>query len=113
MALKALAAALAACLAAGSVLADDREAYNQRAAGADLEAFRALDLNGDRQLTPEEVRPDLNFGPRFDDADIDRNGLLTAGEMRDYLVRQYGEQGEAVARSLGEQSAQAPSPGQR
>ena len=76
-------------LAAGG-MADDREDYNRRAAQADEAAFRELDLDRDGRLTSEEVRADLNLGPRFDDADIDRDGLVTAEEMRRYLGRTYG-----------------------
>jgi len=70
--------------------ADDREAYNRRAANADMAAFRALDLNGDGLLTPDEVRGDLNFGPRFNDVDINRDGIITPEEMRRYIEQTYG-----------------------
>ena len=73
-----------------SALGDDRETYNRRAAETDLAAFRLLDLNRDGVLTPEEVQPDLNFGPRFNDMDIDRNGVVTHAELRRYLEQTYG-----------------------
>jgi Ca2+-binding EF-hand superfamily protein len=73
-----------------SAMADDRETYNRRAAEADMAAFRLLDLNRDGVLTLEEVRADLNFGPRFNDIDIDRNGVITPGELRRYIERTYG-----------------------
>ena len=73
-----------------SVLADDRETYNRRAAEADLAAFRVLDLNRDGVLTRDEVLADLNFGPRFNDMDIDRNGVVTLEELRRYLEQTYG-----------------------
>lgn len=77
-------------LAMSAAVADDRETYNRRAAEADLAAFRVLDLNRDGVLTFEEVRPDLNFGPRFNDMDIDRNGVVTREELRRYLDQTYG-----------------------
>jgi EF hand domain-containing protein len=73
-----------------SALADDRETYNRRAAETDLAAFRLLDLNRDGVLTFDEVRADLNFGPRFNDIDIDRNGGVTLEELRSYIERTYG-----------------------
>ena len=72
-----------------SVLADDRETYSRRAAEADLAAFRLLDLNRDGVLTRDEVLADLNFGPRFSDMDIDRNGVVTLEELRRYIEQTY------------------------
>jgi hypothetical protein len=82
--------AIALILAASPAAADDRETYNRRAAETDLAAFRTLDLNRDGVLTPEEVRADLNFGPRFNDIDIDRNVVITPEELRSYIERTYG-----------------------
>jgi EF hand len=73
-----------------AAVADDREIYNRRAAETDLAAFRLLDLNRDGMLTFEEVRADVNFGPRFNDIDIDRNGAVTLEELRSYIERTYG-----------------------
>ncbi|HKA46317.1 MAG TPA: hypothetical protein VKF40_30270 [Burkholderiales bacterium] len=83
---------VAALLAAFSSLtaADDKADYNRRAAAADAAAFTQLDRDGNRALTPDEVRSDLNFGPRFDDADVNRDGVITAEEMRRYLEQTYG-----------------------
>ena len=83
-----LAAALAAMMS--TAVADDRESYNRRAAEADLASFRALDLNRDGVLTPEEVRGDLGFGPRFNDIDINRDGVVTPAELRRYIEQTYG-----------------------
>lgn len=82
--------ATAMILATTAAMADDRETYNRRAAETDLAAFRALDLNRDGVLTQDEVLPDLNFGPRFNDMDTDRNGVVTREELRRYLERVYG-----------------------
>src|SRR5262245_49136833 len=81
---------LALVLAAASAMAQDRDAYNRRAAEADLAAFRQLDLDRDGVLTREEVLADLNFGPRFNDIDIDRDGVVTLAELRRYLEQEYG-----------------------
>jgi hypothetical protein len=69
--------------------ASDREEFRQRAAREDMAAFRDLDLDRDGRLTHDEVRPDLNFGPRFDDADINRDGVVDGDEMRRYLEQTY------------------------
>ena len=81
--------ALALILATSAAMADDRESYNRRAAEADLAAFRVLDLNRDGVLTRDEVLADLNFGPRFNDMDIDRNGVVTLEELRRYIEQTY------------------------
>lgn len=73
-----------------SAAADDRAEYNRRAAAADFATFRALDGNGDGLLTRDESRGDLNLGPRFDDIDINRDGVITPEEMRRYIERSYG-----------------------
>lgn len=77
-------------VAALGAAADDREAYNRRAAEADMAAFRALDLDRDGVLTPEEVRGAVDFAPRFNDIDINRDGFVTLEEMRRYIERTYG-----------------------
>jgi len=73
-----------------SVTADDRAEFNRRAAAADMTAFRQLDLNGDGRLTQDEAKHDLNFGPRFNDIDINRDGIISPGEMRRYIEKTYG-----------------------
>lgn len=73
-----------------SAAAGERADYNRRAAAADMASFRALDLNGDERLAREEARGDLNFGPRFDDIDVNRDGIVTPEEMRRYIEQTYG-----------------------
>lgn len=81
--------AVALATVAAAAAADDRAEYYRRAATADLAAFRALDLDRDGRLGREEARGDLNLGPRFDDIDINRDGVITAEEMERYIVQTY------------------------
>ena len=76
--------------AAAAGAPSDRDEFQQRAAREDMAAFRNLDLDGDGRLTHDEVRPDVSFGPRFDDVDINRDGVIDADEMRRYLEQTYG-----------------------
>lgn len=55
-----------------------------------MAAFRQRDLNGDGRLTRDEAKGDLNLGPRFNDIDINRDGVVTPEEMRRYVERTYG-----------------------
>jgi hypothetical protein len=82
--------AVVLAVAAFAAAADDREAYNRRAAEADMAAFRALDVNRDGMLTRDEARGAVYFAPRFDDIDTNRDGVITLEEMRRYLERTYG-----------------------
>jgi hypothetical protein len=76
--------------AASAIWADDRADYNARAADRLESLFQALDRNADGALTPEESRGDLDLGPRFDDIDINRDGIMTRAELGVYLQRRYG-----------------------
>ena len=82
---------LAALLAtAGSAGADDRSDYNHRAAARDLALFQALDRNADGTVTRMEAQGDVNFLPRFDDMEVDMDGVITVVELHRYLEHQYG-----------------------
>lgn len=76
--------------AASAAWADDRADYNARAADRLERLFQALDRNADGALTPEESKGDLDLGPRFDDIDINRDGIMTREELRVYIERRYG-----------------------
>ena len=65
--------------------ADARTEYYQRAAERDTAMFGALDRDNDRSVTRLEAHGDLNFGPRFDDMDTNRDGTVTADELRRYI----------------------------
>jgi hypothetical protein len=74
-------------LAAGAA-ASDRDAYNLRAATEDLAVFHSLAREG--SLARADAQADLNFGPRFDQADSNRDGVVTASEMDRYIQQTYG-----------------------
>jgi hypothetical protein len=82
--------------ACGTASADDRADYNRRAAERDVALFSALDLNADGALSRDEARPDLTLGPRFDDADINRDGFVTREEMQRYIDQHYGTSGSVT-----------------
>ena len=69
---------------------DDQAAYNERAARTDMAQYRELDRAGKGLLAREDTRSDLNLGPRFDDIDTNRDGIVTQQEMRTYIERKYG-----------------------
>jgi hypothetical protein len=79
--------------AGGTAFADDRADYNRRAAERDVALFSALDLNADGRLSRGETKGDLTLGPRFDDADINRDGFVTREEMQRYIDASYGTNG--------------------
>ena len=78
--------------AAAAAQTDQRTEYNRRAAARDVELFGQLDRNANGSLTREEVHADLNLGPRFDDIDVNRDGIVTAEELQQYVGRRYGVQ---------------------
>ncbi len=68
----------------------DEARYNQRAAQTDMSLFRELDRAGNGLLAKEDTRSDLRLGPRFDDIDTNRDGIVTLQEMRTYIEKRYG-----------------------
>lgn len=86
--MKPIAFVLLAALVASGAIAQDREAYNLNAATADLAVFHKLVRDG--VLRREDAQADLNFGARFDQADFDRDGMVTAVEMGRYVEQAYG-----------------------
>jgi hypothetical protein len=70
--------------------ADDKSDYNRRAAARDLRLFQSLDRNADGAVTRLEARGDINFWPRFDDMEVNMDGVVTMAELQRYLEQQYG-----------------------
>ena len=70
--------------------ADDKVDYNRRAAARDLALFHSLDRNADGMVTRLEAHGDVNFLPRFDDMEVDMDGIVTTAELHRYLEQQYG-----------------------
>ena len=87
---------LAACAAGAG--ADDEIEYNRRAAARDFALFQSLDRNANGVVTRLEARGDVNFLPRFDDMEVDMNGVVTTAELRRYLEQRYGWQLEHLQR---------------
>lgn len=79
---------LAACISGAG--ADDKADYERRAAASDMALFQSLDRNSDGRVTTAEAHGDLNFGPRFDDMDINRDGVVTMEELQRYVGQQHG-----------------------
>lgn len=75
--------------------ADDKSEYNRRAAARDLSLFQSLDRNTDGTVTRSEAHGDVNFLPRFNDMDIDMDGVVTTVELHRYLEQQYGVRNHA------------------
>jgi hypothetical protein len=82
-----LAVLMALAMSAG---ADDRSDYNRRAAREDMSLFHALDRNADGAVTRLEAAGNINFLPRFDDMEVDMDGVVTRAELQRYIEQQYG-----------------------
>ena len=72
--------------------ADDKAEYDRRSTARYTSLFQSLDRNNDRAVTKLESEGDLDFGPRFDDMDINRDGIVTQAELQRYVEREYGAQ---------------------
>lgn len=70
--------------------ADDKGEYDRRAAASDLSLFHSLDRNGDGAVTRLEAQGDINFLPRFDDMEVNMDGVVTTAELHRYLEQHYG-----------------------
>ena len=70
--------------------ADARTEYYQRAAQHDVTLFRALDVDQNNVVTRAETQGDLDFVPRFNDMDINRDGIVTFDELQRYIAQHYG-----------------------
>ncbi|MGE5170371.1 MAG: hypothetical protein ACM3JC_08365 [Rudaea sp.] len=84
------ACAVALLAASSAVQADARTDYYERAAKRDLAEFAALDGDRSGSLTRTEVMGDNDFSARFDDIDVNRDGIVTREEMQRYIRQHYG-----------------------
>jgi hypothetical protein len=69
---------------------DPQAEYQRRVAERYVGLFLSLDLDGDGSVSRAEARSDLNFGPRFDDMDINRDGIVTTAELQRFIEAEYG-----------------------
>jgi hypothetical protein len=84
-------AVAAACsLYVTASFATDAGDYLRRAAQRDVAMFEAHDRDKDERLTIEEVHGNIDLEARFNDFDINRDGLITQEELRRYIRLQYG-----------------------
>jgi len=70
--------------------AQDKDEYQRRSVARFIDLFQSLDRDIDGAVTRSEALGDLNFSPRFDDMDINRDGIVTKGELHRYLELRHG-----------------------
>jgi hypothetical protein len=69
--------------------ATDADDYRRRAAQRDLAMFDALDRDKDERLTVYEVRGNVDLEARFNDFDVNRDGVITRQELMRYVTSRY------------------------
>lgn len=79
-----IAVAGAALLATGTAFAQAPADYLKRVADNYRAAFSSYERNG--VVARAAVRGDLFFEPRFDDIDINRDGVITRAELERFLA---------------------------
>jgi Ca2+-binding EF-hand superfamily protein len=72
------------------VVAQDKMEYDRRNVTRYLDLFQMLDRDNDGAVSWSETQGDVNFMPRFDDIDIDRDGRVTMNELYRYLGQTHG-----------------------
>ena len=75
---------IAVALAAGAALAQAPAEYLKRVADNYRAAFAAYERDG--VVTRDRVRGDLFLEPRFDDIDINRDGVITRAELERFIA---------------------------
>lgn len=75
---------IAVALAAGSAFAQAPAEYLKRVADNYRAAFALYERNG--VVLRTQVQSDLFFGVRFDDIDINRDGVVTRAELERFLA---------------------------
>lgn len=70
--------------------ATEADDYRRRATQRDVAMFDALDRDKRDRLTIEEVRGNIDLQARFNDFDINRDGVITREELIRYIGLQYG-----------------------
>jgi hypothetical protein len=54
------------------------------------QSLRKLNRGDNTVLTREDTRGDLRLEARFDDIDINRDGIIAPQEMQAYIAQTYG-----------------------
>ncbi len=80
----------AGALCVGAAVAAAPPDYLRRAAQQDEASFRVLDRDQDGRLTLEEARGNNDWQARFNDIDINRDGVITREELARYIAARYG-----------------------
>jgi hypothetical protein len=83
-------ALVAAAIPVAAFGADAMTDYYERVAERDVASFRTLDTDHDGSVTRQEIVGDLDFGPRFTDMDVNRDGIVTFEELTRYIRLHYG-----------------------
>lgn len=100
--------ALAGALAAASAWATDRAEYNRRVAERYVALFQTLDRDASGFVSRTEASGDLQFMPRFDDMDIDRDEKVTLQELARFVERETGVSVQAAPRGAAQPSGSTP-----
>lgn len=87
---QALLVALASLMACAGVQGQDRAEFDRRSVARYVELFTWLDRDGDGTVTRHEAQGELNFSPRFNDMDINRDGVVTKVELDRFLEQEHG-----------------------